>query len=139
MTIVTWTPFRELDSMERRMRRLLEGVGFRRSLAPAVDTYETDDEYDVELDVPGFEDNELAIEVTDHTLSITGERDTPKEETTKEFMLHERLVREFDRRFVLPVGADTEHLKAVYAKGVLELHARKLKTEKPKKVAITSA
>jgi HSP20 family protein len=136
MTIVRWTPFTEPDSMERRMRRLFEGIGFAPLLAPAADVYETDDEFVVELEVPGYEEKELSIEVSDHTLAIKGVREKTKEEKTKEFALHERLERKFQRRFVLPVEADTEHLKAVFTKGKLEVHAQKLQTAKPKKVEI---
>lgn len=137
MAIVKWTPFTELDSMERRMRRIFEEIGFAPVLAPAADVYETDDEFVVELEVPGYEEKELSIEVSDHMLSIKGSRTKAKEETRKEFALRERLEREFERRFILPSEADTEHLKAVFAEGVLEVHAEKLQTAKPKKVAIT--
>ena len=136
MTIVKWTPFMELDSMERRMRRLFEEIGFAPALAPAADVFETSEEYVVELDLPGFEEKELSIEVYDHTLAIRGEREKVKEEA-KEFALHERLERQFERRFILPVAADTEHVKATFTKGVLEVHAPKLKKAQPKKVAIS--
>ncbi|MGZ4371757.1 MAG: Hsp20/alpha crystallin family protein [Gaiellaceae bacterium] len=136
MAIVRWSPFTELDSMERRMRRLFEEIGFAWGLAPAADVYETDDEFVVEVEVPGYEEKELSIEVSDHTLAIKGARTKTKEEKTKEFALHERLEREFERRFVLPTEADTTHLKAVFGKGVLEVHAQKLQTAKPRKVEI---
>jgi HSP20 family protein len=139
MTIVKWTPFTELDSMERRMRRLFGEIGFAPAFAPAADVYETDDEFVVELEVPGYEEKELGIEVFDHTLAVRGTRAKVTEEKTKEFALHERLERQFERRFVLPSEADTEHLEAVFSKGVLEVHAPKLKTAKPKQVAITKA
>jgi HSP20 family protein len=139
MTIVKWTPFTELDSMERRMRRLFEEIGFAPALAPAADVYETDDEFVIELEVPGYEEKELSIEVTDHTLAIKGMREKTTEETTKEFALRERLERAFERRFVLPTEADTEHLRAVFTRGVLEVHANKPQTAKPKKVAIQGA
>jgi HSP20 family protein len=139
MTIVKWTPFTELDSMERRMRRLFEEIGFAPALAPAADVYETDDEFVVELDLPGFEEKELSIEVYDHTLSIRGEREKVKEEKVKakEFALHERLERRFERRFILPVAADTEHVKATFTKGVLEVHTPKLQKAQPRRVAIS--
>ena len=137
MAIVKWTPFTEFDSMERRMRRLFEEIGVAPVLAPAADVYETDDEYVVELELPGYEAKELSIEIYDHTLSIRGEREKVTEETTKEFRLHERLEREFQRRFLLPVATDTQHLKASFTRGVLEVHAPKLQKAKPKKVAIT--
>jgi HSP20 family protein len=137
MAIVRWTPFTELDSMERRMRRVFEEIGFAPGLAPAADIYETDEEFVVELEVPGYKEKELSIEVSDHTLAIKGSREQRKEEKAKEFTLHERLERAFERRFILPSEADTEHLKAVFANGVLEVHAEKLETAKAKQVAIT--
>ena len=138
MAVVKWTPFTELDSMERRMRRIFEENGFAPVLAPAADVYATEDEFVVELEVPGYTEQELSIEVFDHMLAIKGSRTKEKEETKKEFALRERLEREFERRFILPSEADTEHLKAVFSEGVLEVHAAKLQTAKPKKVAITT-
>ena len=137
MAITQWTPFTELDSMERRMRRVLEGAGFAPVQAPAADVYETDDEFVVELDVPGYEEKELSLEVSDHILVIKGSRTEIRDEKRKEFALHERLERDFERRFVLPVEADTEHVKAIFGKGVLEVHAPKLEVARPKKVEIS--
>lgn len=131
------SPFMELDSMERRMRRMFEEIGFAPALAPAADVYETGDEFVVELEVPGYEETELSVEVSDHTLAIKGAHAKTEEEETREFALHERLEREFERRFVLPREADTEHVKAVFTNGVLAVHTEKLQAVKPKKIAIT--
>ena len=79
-TITRWTPLRELDLMERRMRRMLEGLGLAPALLPAADVVETPGEFVLELDVPGYEEKELEIEISDHTLTITGERTEVKEE-----------------------------------------------------------
>lgn len=136
-TVVKWTPFPELTSVERRMRRLFDEIGFAPSPLPAADVYETADEFVVELEVPGYEEKELAVEITDHTLAVRGRREKTKEEETKEFALHERLEREFERRFSLPIDADVEHLKATFGKGVLEVHAPKIKKTEPRKLAIT--
>jgi HSP20 family protein len=139
MAITKRTPFTELDSMERRTRRLFEEIGFAPVLAPAADVFETDDEFVVELEAPGYEEKELAIEVSDHTIAIKGARERIKDEQRRDFALHERLEREFERRFVLPDEADTDHVKAVFTKGVLEVHTPKLPIAKPRKVAITKA
>jgi HSP20 family protein len=138
-TMLKWSPFQELDSMERRMRRMFEEIGFAPVLPPAADIYETDDEFVMELDVPGYEEDELAIEVFDHTVRVTGERKEAKDEGEKSFHLHERLEHKFERRFELPVEADTEHVSAKFATGVLELHAPKLEISRPHKVEITKA
>ena len=135
-TLVKWSPFRELDLMERRMRRLLDDVGFAPALLPAVDVYETEDEFVLELEVPGYEEKELTIEAFDHTVAIAGDRREVEEKSDKVFRLHERLEKHFERRFEFPPQADTKHLKAVFGNGVLELHAPKSPQVKPRKIAI---
>jgi len=136
MTIYTWMPLRELDSMERRMRHFFEEAGFASPLVPAADVYETDDAFVVELEVPGYAEKELDIEVSDHTLTVKGEQTEAKQEKEKDFRLHERLEKHFERRFELPPEADTEHLRAVFEKGVLEVHAPKSPEAKPRKIPI---
>jgi HSP20 family protein len=136
MDVVTWTPFRELEAMERRMRRLFEGTSFASALLPAADAYETDDEYVVELEVPGFEEKELTLDIFDHTLAIRGERAEEKDEKDKAYRLHERLEKSFERRFELPVEADTKALKADFENGILVVHAPKSPAAKPRRVPI---
>ncbi len=139
MEVIRWTPFRELDAMERRMRRFFEDTGFAPALLPAADVYETPQEYVVELEVPGYEEKELEIEVVDHTLRVKGERMETKEEKEKTYRLHERLEKTFERRFELPVEADPEKVKATFKKGLLEIHVFKAPEPKPKKIAIGKA
>jgi HSP20 family protein len=74
-----WTPFRELDLMDRRMRRFFEELGVAPALAPAADLYETEGEVVDELAVPGFDEKELEIVVSDHVLAVSGEREEEKE------------------------------------------------------------
>ena len=135
-SLVRLSPFRDLDLMERNMRRVFEGFGLYPSLLPAADVYETTDEYVVELEVPGYDEKELGIEVSDHTLTATGERKHAKAETEKTFRLHERLEKQFERTFVLPAEADTEKVKATFKQGVMEVRAPKARTATPTKVPI---
>jgi len=134
-----WTPFRELDLMDRRMRRFFEELGVVPALTPAADVYETDGELVVELEVPGFDEKELEIEVRDHTLSVTGERVEETETKEKTLRLHERLEKRFERRFELPAGIDGEHIAAEYTKGVLTVHVPKASLEQSRKIEITKA
>jgi HSP20 family protein len=134
-TLVKWTPFRELGLMERDMRRMF-GLPFT-PVMPAADIYETEQEFVFELEVPGFEEKELAIEVSDHLLTVKGEHKEKKTEKEKAFHLHERLEREFERRFELPPTVETEKLTATFKQGVLELHAPKSAEVLPKKIPIS--
>ena len=77
-TITKWMPFGEFEPIERRMRRMLS-LGLEPVMMPAADVYETPSELVLELEVPGFEERQLGIEVSDHTLTITGERTVSKE------------------------------------------------------------
>jgi len=136
MAIVRWSPFQDLEAMERRLRRLFEDANLAPLTVPNADVYETDDEFVVELEVPGFAEKELEIEVTDHMLRVTGERAETKEEEKKDFQLHERLEARFERRFTLPAEADMKKVTASFGKGVLEIHAAKAKEAGARKVAI---
>lgn len=135
-TIVKWAPFQDLDVFERRMRRMLEDWGVAPAPLPAADVYETEKELVVELDVPGYEEEELALEVTDHTLTITGEKKAEKEAKEKSFYLHERLEKHFERRFTLPPEVDTEKIAATFGTGVLEVHIPKVELAKARKIEI---
>ena len=133
--MVKWDPFRELDMMERSMRRF--GMPLIPIAAlPAADIYETEDEYVVELEVPGYAEKELTIEVFDHMLTVKGEHEAATEKKEKTYRLHERLEQEFQRRFELPTVVDTEKLTATFKKGVLELHAPKIEAAVPKKIPV---
>jgi HSP20 family protein len=135
MTIVRWKPFQELDTIER-MRRMFDEFRIAPLSLPAADVYEAEGEYVYELEIPGFEEKELTIEVTDHVLTIKGERTEEKEKKDKTYRLHERLSRSFERSFELPPGTDTTKIDADFAKGVLTVHAAKNEAEKPRKIAI---
>jgi hypothetical protein len=96
-TVTKWTPlFPELGLFDRPLRRMLNG--FVPGMLPAADVYETPTELVVELEVPGFEEKQLGIEVSDHTLTISGDRKLITEETDKSFIIQERLENTFTRR-----------------------------------------
>ena len=138
MQLVRRSPFTELDSMERRMRRFLEDVGAAPLALPAADVYETDGDYVFELEVPGFEEKQLTVQVSDHKLTVRGELAETTEEKGKTFLLRERLAKQFERKFVLPPEALADKVFADFQAGVLTVHAPKEKKAKPHDVAITA-
>jgi HSP20 family protein len=137
-TLIKWAPFQDFDVIDRRMRRMLEEFGVAPAALPAANLYETERELIVELDVPGFDEKELALEVSDHTLTVKGERLAQEEEKDKTFYLHERLEKHFERSFTLPVDADVEKVKANFKTGVLEVHVPKIEAAKPRKIEIAA-
>jgi HSP20 family protein len=87
--------------------------------------------------VPGFDEKELSIEVSDQTLKVSGERTETTVAAEKRFRFRERPERKFERRFDLPREADTEHIEAVFEKGVLQVHVPRRQTVSPHKVEIS--
>ena len=132
-TLVRQPLLPEFDAMERRLRRMFEG-----SLAPATDVYETPEELVFELEVPGYEEKELGLEVTDHMLTITGTHEQTAETVEKTFRLHERIGGSFERTFMLPQEIDGEHMTATFEQGLLKIHAPKGETTRPRKIAISN-
>jgi len=141
-TLVKQPVLPEFDAMERSFRRMFEGIplmpAFVSPVSPAADVYETPEELVLELEVPGYEEKELGLEIRDHRLVVTGDREELKEETVKAYRLHERLERHFERTFTLPPEIDSEHVTAQFEKGVLKVHAPKIESLQPRKIAITS-
>jgi len=140
-TVVKRTPIVELDGMERWLNTMLSGIGFGplvQPFLPAADVYISEGQFVIELEVPGFAEKELGIEVAGRMLTITGEHE---EETKAEkaFRLHERLASEFERTFVLPPEADVEKVTSSFADGVLKVFAPLPAPQQPRKVPITSA
>jgi HSP20 family protein len=123
------------------MERSMRGLGMpllHLAPLPAADMYETDKEVVVELEVPGFEEKELEIEMLDHVLTVKGKHEATTDTSEKTFHLHERIEQEFERRFELPSTVDTEKLTATFKTGVLELHAPKAEIAQPKKIPVTT-
>jgi HSP20 family protein len=141
-TLIRQSLLPEVDSIERRFRRMFDSgplTAFVPGIVPAADVYETPTEYVVELEVPGYGEEDLNLEVSDHTLKVTGERAETKEEDEKTYRLQERLERTFTRTFRLPSETDGTRVTADFAKGVLKVHAPKLAETKPHKVAISKS
>ena len=64
-TLVKWAPFGDLDLVDRRMRQMFEDFGVTRTRLPTSDVMETPKELIVRLDVPGFDEKQLSLEVSD--------------------------------------------------------------------------
>jgi len=133
------TPSRAMGFMDRNMRRIYEELGISLALAPAADIYEGGQELVVELEVPGFGEEELEVTVSDHTLAISGQRPKEVEATDKALHLHERLERKFERRFELPAAAESTRITAEYRHGVLTVHVPKAAGVQPYKAEIERA
>lgn len=98
---------------------------------PSVNITERAGDYKLELLAPGFERQDLKLNVENDVLTISAEH---KHETSKE---NERFTRReftrsaFSRSFRLPEGTQHDQIKAEYLNGVLNVTIPKVEVKKP--------
>lgn len=89
------------------------------TLAPAIDVIEKDDAFEITAEVPGLDEKNIEVKLSNGFLTIRGEKQEEKEEKQKEYHLSERRYGSFQRSFQLPEGIDTDRIEAAFQKGVL--------------------
>jgi HSP20 family protein len=129
MAVIPMEPFGWLAHFRRQMDEVLdyfatlkcqEGVGECESI-PAVDIYETLDTFVVEIELPGFEREDISLRFCYNTLFVEGvKRDEAKAEELNYIRL-ERHFGRFCRAIELPPTVDMAGARAHYAKGLLSV------------------
>jgi HSP20 family protein len=148
MALIRWEPARELGTIQNEMNRLFNTFfdtptagqgngGLSRRWIPAMDLVETEGEFVLKADLPGLTENDVAIEVEDNVLSISGERKAEQQDHKDGYFRFERSYGSFRRSLTLPEGVDAAAVKASFADGVLEVRIPKPEERKPRKVAIS--
>ena len=104
---------------------------------PAVDVEETDKEFIIKAEMPGFNENNVKITVDKHVLHITGEVDeSEKDKDGKRYLIKERRHSSFERSFSLPEGLDESAISASFENGILTVTLPKLPEEKPRHIEV---
>jgi HSP20 family protein len=116
-----YNPFSAIDELERHFfgdnsLADLDVGGFR------TDIKDNGDSYLLEADLPGFDKDNIHLELNDDTLSINAERHSEHEEKDKQgkYIRCERSYGAYNRKFDVS-GVDTAGIKAKYENGVLTL------------------
>lgn len=138
--IERWEPFREMESLQRRMNHLFEqmmpwedgGLAFM----PSVEMDETPEEIHLKLEVPGLEAKDLEIQVSEDSVSIAGERKSESKTEEKGMVRSEFHYGKFERIVPLPVHVQNDKVKAEYKNGILTLTLPKSEEEKHKVVKV---
>ncbi|WP_121811851.1 Hsp20/alpha crystallin family protein [Mucilaginibacter kameinonensis] len=88
---------------------------------PAVNIAETENEFHVELAVPGLKKEDFKINLDKNVLSVAAEKKAENVEEGKKFSKREYSYNSFVRSFTLPESADQSKIDADYADGILKL------------------
>jgi HSP20 family protein len=103
---------------------------------PVIDLEDRGDKYVMTVEVPGFKNDEIEINVWDGSVEVSGCRETKQDEETKGYVRKERASESFYRRMALPEEIKVDDAEASLQNGILELTLPKKVPKKKKKVAI---
>jgi HSP20 family protein len=141
--------FEPFGSLRRDMERLFEDFsrewgwsspaapGTSMAASPKLDVSETETEVKVEAELPGVDEKDVEVTLSDGRLTIKGEKKQEKEEKKKDYHTVERSYGSFARSIALPYEADPGKIKATFAKGVLNVTVPKPPEVKAKEKKIT--
>ena len=88
------------------------------------DIYEKDGNYNIEVDLPGFDKKDIKIECKNGYLSITAKREKTEESNSKNYIKKERSYGEYTITFYLG-EIDTNSIEAKFNNGTLCITAPK--------------
>lgn len=138
-------PIREMEQIQNRMERLfgnwpawpeLKEPLTSAEWSPLVDIAEDEKEYLVKAEIPEVKKEDLKVTVEDGTLSITGERQSEKEQKGRRYHRIERSYGSFERSFTLPDDADATKVNSDFKDGVLKVHLPKNPNARPKAIEV---
>ncbi|HEX6998575.1 MAG TPA: Hsp20/alpha crystallin family protein [Gammaproteobacteria bacterium] len=144
---------REIESLHRDMDRLFERIWGeseamslpdywgRRELVPQLDVVEDDKAFHVSIELPGMDEKDVDVTLSDQILTIRGEKKEEKETKEREFYRRERAYGAFRRSIEIPASVDTSKIEASFRKGVLTIDLPKTKEaqEKVKHISVKAA
>lgn len=88
---------------------------------PAVDISEKSKSFEISAELPGMDEKDIEISLSNGNLVIKGEKRDQSEEKAKDYYLSERHYGAFERIFNLPKGVDAEKIDAKFRQGVLTI------------------
>ena len=103
---------------------------------PSVNFFEKDGKYHLSAEVPGMTKDDISVSIQDGYVSISGKKETTKEEKEANYYVKETRYGSFSRNFRLPGEADEEKVEATYKDGVLTVIIPKKEDSKTKKIEI---
>src|ERR1700735_1988517 len=122
-------PFRDLD----RFTHQVLGTAARPAVMP-MDAWREGEEFVVEFDLPGINENSLDLDIERNVVTVRAER--PDVDPGREMLATERARGAFSRQLVRAENLDTDKIAASYDGGILRLRIPVAEKAKPRKIAI---
>jgi len=132
-------------SLQREMNSLFDDFfrgfdiiprGFYRSgevsFMPTVDVKESEKEFTIKAELPGVDEKDVEVTVTDNVVTIKGEKKEEKEDKGKNYYYMERSYGSFNRVIPLTEEIESDKAEASFKNGVLNITIPKSQTAKAK-------
>jgi HSP20 family protein len=151
MIIRRYDPFDVFDRMSAELEDWFDLAGssatsdilglYEGDWSPKLDVFENDDAYFVKIDIPGIEQKDLQLSVSNNVLTLKGKRvqKSHEEEGKKRgnrYQREERFYGTFQRTLPFPMPVDSENISANLKDGVLYVTLPKREETKPKKITV---
>jgi HSP20 family protein len=124
-SVVERDPLGQLDAVFDRLSSLWESEvrGVADRWLPSADVEETDDAWQVEVELPGVRDEDVDVELDDRVLTVSGE--VQEKERAGILRRRTRRVGAFHYAVTLPGDVDADHVDAQLRDGVLTVRVPK--------------
>lgn len=144
----------EMEAVQRGMDRLFEDLWHDAGRLPEsreswghgavvahINEAEDDKAYHITVELPGMDEKDVDVALSDGLLTIRGEKHEEDEEKTKDFFRKERVFGSFRRTLRLPGEVDEAKIEAKFKKGVLTIDLPKTEAaqKKIKHISIKAA
>ena len=142
MTLVNWSPFREMEDPFNQYGRLLARPAGEREGGQAVDwrpaanISETEKEYIIKAELPEVEKKDIQVSIHEGVLTLKGERKLERRESNERHHRIESFYGSFARSFALPPDVDESRIAAETKDGVLTVRLPKSEAAKPRAIDV---
>ena len=121
MALVRSDPFRDIDRLFQQLWRGSDDGSRVSALAMPMDAWRSNDQFTIELDLPGVDPNGIEMTVEDKVLVVRAERPRRPSGEQDELVIAERPHGTFTRQVFLGENLDSDKIEATYEGGVLRL------------------
>ena len=104
--------------------------------SPRMDVEETQNEFLLNVEVPGLKKKDIDISVKENVITISGEKKVRESKNDSTCYLNEIRYGKFARSFRLPGNVDVDKIKGSWNEGVLTVEIPKTELAKPRKIEI---
>lgn len=135
-----WHEMRRMqDEMEKLNKEFSPRYAQSTRSYPVVNIWADEESAIITAEIPGVSKDELDINVTGDTLTVSGARKTEELPEGAKYHRQERNYGEFSRSIRLPYTVDVNKVKASFKNGILEVTLPRVEAEKPKKIVVKTA